>query len=990
MSEKFGISFIIAAYNLGDSLVRCVRSIQRQSLDQIEILIVNDKSTDDTLDIATDLCLSDPKNRTRCISHIHNLGLPSVRNTGLMAAQMKYIWHVDGDDFLPEKDVASQLLHSLEELGLLAVKFPVFELTDGNPFSSDLYADRLSRHYSCESVPCQLVDKEYGFGGAFSIVYSKSFALSLQVFNLEGVNIGEDQILISQLLKSLPCIGLVNIPMYVYDKTGQSMMRKSWSLAKYLEERLYIHFLINQFRNLSWRLNSVAKQRCEYLYKKLFKRAESDLSNCEFNLIKACWSSDLNLLRKFSDFESYLNPKIQAFLDQSLMWNQPKDFSSLFELIFSDTEFVIHCGAHKTATTYLQACLNDNRYDLALHGVIYIDYYQFRKKILVGLQDNSHDLRSIQSNLVELCLPLLFRKPKKVIIFDENLVAAGTEFWSKKPSLGQTFACFEEGYNFRLLRKLIPAFEGHKISLVYCIRDIKDYITSRYCEQIKWHHFLEFDEYIQSLALNINNISWEFVCKQLHDLCNSFNLYDPLIVSFEEIKKDFSGFLNFLVHVGPDSAFSYFKDTDIVFPESFLRSSPSTEAINLAFKNIAKKGPKTAQKLYKKLVIDGFGETKYSPLKQDKYSDICLYLDNVYKSNVTSLLTFKSNLLSDGSDPALISTLPSFKSLSDPVSPHEKSLSRLIDNPSDDLNRPYGNSLWNSFNCFDAYTNAEGYESFNFTRLHFGFNRKKGVCAMLRVKNEEDNIQAVLLSCLKVFDEIVVVDNNSNDATLAIVSIVRATHPSFAEKIKVYSYPFDVARCGQENYDCPENSVHSLAYYYNYCLSLCSFSHIFKWDGDMILPAYMVDHFLSFKNSVLEGSRLSDSTSTMFGVPVGITVFKGHNGRYYSKKDEFEAEPRLFENRSDVRFVKDILWERLFAPFAVCSVRSEQPVFVELKDVGQDEFSHWKVGGLGMGPRKRREFENFKQISQLTVNDQNPTVEVLQRFGFTEYTKPLV
>ena len=90
-----------------------------------------------------------------------------------------------------------------------------------------------------------------------------------------------------------------------------------------------------------------------------------------------------------------------------------------------------------------------------------------------------------------------------------------------------------------------------------------------------------------------------------------------------------------------------------------------------------------------------------------------------------------------------------------------------------------------------------------------------------------------------------------------------------------------------------------------------------------------------------------------------------------------------------MRFVKDILWEKLFAPFAVNSVSSEQPVFVELKDVGQDEFSHWKIGGLGMGPRKRRELENFQQISRLTANAQNPTVEDLQRFGFTEYTKSL-
>ena len=206
MAEYPGITFVIAAYNLGDSLVRCVRSIQEQTLEQIEILIVNDKSTDNTLDIATQLCLTDPSRRSRCISHIRNFGLPSVRNTGLIAAQMKYVWHIDGDDFLPGKDVALQLYRSLEELGVLAIKFPVMQLTEDVPFCSDSYS-KSSSDYACEVVVPQVIDKQFGFGGAFSIVYSKKLR-TLNVFNLEGVNIGEDQILNAQLQRVCPASAL--------------------------------------------------------------------------------------------------------------------------------------------------------------------------------------------------------------------------------------------------------------------------------------------------------------------------------------------------------------------------------------------------------------------------------------------------------------------------------------------------------------------------------------------------------------------------------------------------------------------------------------------------------------------------------------------------------------------------------------------------------------------------------------------------------------
>ena len=45
-----------------------------------------------------------------------------------------------------------------------------------------------------------------------------------------------------------------------------------------------------------------------------------------------------------------------------------------------------------------------------------------------------------------------------------------------------------------------------------------------------------------------------------------------------------------------------------------------------------------------------------------------------------------------------------------------------------------------------------------------------------------------------------------------IVASVSDIQSSYAEKIKTFAYPFDIARCGQENYECAENSVHSLAF----------------------------------------------------------------------------------------------------------------------------------------------------------------------------------
>ena len=986
MSEHPGITCIVAAYNLGDSLVRCVHSIQEQTLDQLEILIVNDRSTDDTLDIATNLCLSDPKLRTRCISHTSNLGLSAVRNTGLLAAQMKYIWHIDGDDFLPGNNVALQLFQSLEELGLVILKFPVIELIGDREFDFNWYASKKSPNYSCESVSPFFIAKKYGFRSAFSLIYSKRFALELKIFSLEGVSIGEDQILNAQLLKGWFSVGHVNIPMYVYDKTSTSMMRSSWNFEKYLEDRLYINFIRRLNRYEPHLLASiVAQERSNYLFNELSKRAHKDLATHEEQLLKLCWLSDLKLLNPSGNVNNSIEPVVQAYLDKLSTDSRKLNLCEMFDFVFSDTSFVIHVGAHKTATTYMQACLHSNRYELARQGIIYIDYMQFRHKILNRLIDENLDDLSIRSALVELVLPLLFCKPKKIIIFDENLVADGKNFWDNK-SLSYAFAFYKDGFSLGYLRRLVIALKGKSITLVYCIRDIQSYMQSFYLEKIKWAYFEDFESYINHLMVDLKSISWEFICKELRDLCASQNLKDPIIASFEQIQGDISSFLNFLIQTPHDLNYRDFVDFKFPLLESVLRASPSKEAITLAFQSLSHMNRISAQRLYKKLVLSGYGSSKFEPLSEDKFSDFASFLSDLYERNKDSLVTYQPLDAKYSDAGSITNSASTFESLSGSVSPHENRMSFLSENISDDLDPANSNVLWTTLSCFERYTNLEDNSNFEFERSHHGFIKEKGISAMLRVKNEEYNIKRVLLDCLKVFDEIIVIDNNSSDKTLSIVADVQLDTPKAAGKIKVYSYPFDVARCGLDNYLCSEDSVHSLAYFYNFCLSKCQFSHVFKWDGDMFLPTDMVTKFQDFKIKVLKSSSLfSTYKSTVFGRAIGLTVYKGHNGKFYLKSGDTQGEVRLFENRSDVRFVKDILWEKLFFPFLTKDISSVQPVFVELKDVSKNEFSHWKPGVLGMGVREKKELNNYILISQLTSQGKEPTGDELARHGFEEY-----
>lgn len=94
------ISIIIPVYNAEKYINRCIKSIVNQSYQELEIIVVNDGSTDDSLSICATLAMQD--NRIKVISQ-DNGGVSKARNTGLRLAKGEYVMFLDSDDYmLPE------------------------------------------------------------------------------------------------------------------------------------------------------------------------------------------------------------------------------------------------------------------------------------------------------------------------------------------------------------------------------------------------------------------------------------------------------------------------------------------------------------------------------------------------------------------------------------------------------------------------------------------------------------------------------------------------------------------------------------------------------------------------------------------------------------------------------------------------------------------------------------------------------------------------
>lgn len=90
------VSVIIPVYNVQDYLEKCVESITTQTYKELEIILVDDGSTDCSKEMCDKFAQKDPRIR---VIHKDNGGLSDARNTGARQAEGKYLFFLDSDDY---------------------------------------------------------------------------------------------------------------------------------------------------------------------------------------------------------------------------------------------------------------------------------------------------------------------------------------------------------------------------------------------------------------------------------------------------------------------------------------------------------------------------------------------------------------------------------------------------------------------------------------------------------------------------------------------------------------------------------------------------------------------------------------------------------------------------------------------------------------------------------------------------------------------------
>ena len=112
MKNEEIVSVVIPIYNTEKYLDDCIKSVVMQSYQNLEIILVNDGSKDNSQEIIEKWCLKD--SRVKYVEQ-ENAGVTKARAKGVSLATGKWVCFVDADDVLPEDSIALLISHSLNQ-----------------------------------------------------------------------------------------------------------------------------------------------------------------------------------------------------------------------------------------------------------------------------------------------------------------------------------------------------------------------------------------------------------------------------------------------------------------------------------------------------------------------------------------------------------------------------------------------------------------------------------------------------------------------------------------------------------------------------------------------------------------------------------------------------------------------------------------------------------------------------------------------------------
>lgn len=248
------VSIIIPIYNLADYLTQCLDSVQGQSYKNIQVLLVNDGSTDASLAVCQEYARRDSR---FLVIDKANSGVSDSRNRALDRAEGKYIQFLDGDDWLTP-DATETLVHAAESTGADLVLAHFYRVADERmaPRGHIKKEQVLTRQEFAEEMI--KAPANYYYGVLWNKLYRRSIIEAHRLRFDSQVNWCEDFLFNLEYIERVRLVSAVPRPIYYYRKRENSLVTSQASLRRAVAMKIQT---FDSYKELYQRLDLYEEQK---------------------------------------------------------------------------------------------------------------------------------------------------------------------------------------------------------------------------------------------------------------------------------------------------------------------------------------------------------------------------------------------------------------------------------------------------------------------------------------------------------------------------------------------------------------------------------------------------------------------------------------------------------------------------------------------------------------------------------------------------------
>lgn len=237
------ISIVVPIYNAERYLEDCVESLLRQTYQNIEIILVNDGSTDGSGGICRKYAQKDPR---IVLVEQENAGLSAARNSGLKVAEGEFVWFVDADDLIPA-DICRIAVEKAENYDVVIFDHLMFRNLSEIPVEAEPCGE-ITDLTGCSVedwvramlvLPSEIAGVRLNATSAWGKLYRLSFLKNRELVFTPGLYFVEDQIFNLQVYLHSPRIAHCAAVAYYYRYNDASIVHKYNPNFAQINERFY-------------------------------------------------------------------------------------------------------------------------------------------------------------------------------------------------------------------------------------------------------------------------------------------------------------------------------------------------------------------------------------------------------------------------------------------------------------------------------------------------------------------------------------------------------------------------------------------------------------------------------------------------------------------------------------------------------------------------------------------------------------------------------